>query len=130
MAATVLKAFVELYSNVGGLPTLRTAKIPEGEARTFPFAKMVHRDTVPRYQKGSIAYKTAKVRFQLWYTEFDAADTAAESLMAAMTPTALQVDDMTPILFIERYLLVEEVQRGGSAEYVYRADIDCRAEVE
>jgi hypothetical protein len=130
MAATVLQAFRDLYASATGLPTLRTAKIPEGEAGTFPNAKMIHRGTDPRYQKGGIAYETARVRFQLWYTNFDDADTAATALMAEMTPEALVVAGKTPILFIERYLLVEEIQRGAQAEYVYRADIDCRAEVE
>ncbi len=50
--------------------------------------------------------------------------------MAVLTPLVLEVDNARPVLFIENYLLVEETQRGADGQYVYRADIDCRAEVD
>ena len=151
MAATVLQALGDLYETVDTpteLPSLYSGVIPEGGAVNFPQGRMVHKGTVPTYQRGrgkngntGIKYETTKVTFQLWYAGqvstdpdqngFNAADDAAERLMAVLTPLALQVDNSTQtVLRVDKKTVDYDGTRAGQGQFVFRADVDVTAQVD
>lgn len=149
MAATVLKALGDLYETVSpALPSLWSGDQPEGTARTFPNAAMIHLGTVPNYQRGKgkngasgIKFETTRVTFKLWYAGsagagptqngFDAADLASEALMAAMTPLVLAVTGaQATVLKIDKKTVNRDGTRGSQGQFVFRADVDVTAQVD
>lgn len=151
MATTVLQALGDLYESVSTpnqLPSLYSGVIPEGTQKLFPCARFVHKGTVPTYQKGrgkngdsGIKYETTRGTFQLWYAGtndvdpqqngFDAADVAAESLMAVLTPLALTVDNAAAtVLRIDKKTISYDQARAGQGQFIFRADVDVTAQVD